>query len=138
MIQSSVRILNVINENMNKLFKVRRSFVFLLLVASLFPFVYMALISGGNIRIASDDQIGAEIKEQILSDSLILETINRRKINIGAVRSVSLPSSNPGRAEFSISGTGVLIVQFRGLSKPYEIKRMTVIKSDDAEVIFDD
>jgi hypothetical protein len=123
---------------MNKLFKVRGSFVLLLLIASLVPLVYMSMISGGNIRIASDDEIGTEIKEQIFSNNLLMEAVNRKEISIGVVKSVSLPGSNPGRAEFSIGGKGVLIVQYRGLNKPYEIKKITIVRSDSSEVVFDD
>lgn len=119
-----------------KFFKVKASSILVLLVLSLIPFLFIAIFSGEGITIASDNQIGEQIKHQMGEDALIAEIISSNALQLGSVRSVSLPGSNPGKAEFAMGGSGVLVVQYRGLKKPYDIKKVTIIRSGEAEVLF--
>lgn len=123
---------------MRSFFKVKISSVFIFLALSLVPFVFIAIFSGEGIRVASDNTIGMEIKRQIVADDLLSEIISAKNLRFGSVRSVSLPGPNPGKAEFSVGASGVLVVQYRGLKEPYEIKKITLIQSGAAEVIFND
>lgn len=122
---------------MVKFFKIKLSSILIILVMSLIPFLIIAIFSGEGMQLASDEEIGDRIKLQLSSDELISQIMSEKGLDFGAVRSVSLPGSDPGRAEYLSGNSGLLVVQYRGLKEPYLIKKITVIRSGTAEVIFD-
>jgi len=122
---------------MRNFFKIKVSTILIFLVLFLIPFVFIAVFSSEGIRVVSDNTIGHELRLQIAADESLSEIMSTRDLRLGSVRSVSLPSSNPGKAEFSIGDSDVLIIQYRGLKEPYMIKRITIIRSGIAEVLYD-
>jgi len=123
---------------MKRFFKFKLSNLMGLMAVTVIPLMLVAFItSGENIRVVSDQTLGEEIKHQIRTDKSFSDIISSSELTFRAVRSVTLPGAQPGKAEFSLQKSGVAIVQFRGLKSPYRILKITVIYPNGSMVVYD-